>query len=177
MNHQSLLDIPLVVQTVAGEGYPRIVTRQRYSRWIPLVSQMVRLYEHPVVAPSAGHDEMRRSLERIAVAARESALPLAVFPEGSRTKDGGIGRFRRGALNTILAARDWSVHVYVADGFWKAARYWDFIRHLGEVRGKVEHVGVFEWTDPAADPDPFIQSIHDAMVKRLDAMRRETAVA
>ncbi|NNL30689.1 MAG: hypothetical protein HKO77_06685, partial [Gemmatimonadetes bacterium] len=32
MNHQSLLDIPLVVQTVA-DGYPRIVTRARYHRF------------------------------------------------------------------------------------------------------------------------------------------------
>ena len=30
MNHQSLLDIPLVVQTVAEAGYPLIVTRARY---------------------------------------------------------------------------------------------------------------------------------------------------
>jgi 1-acyl-sn-glycerol-3-phosphate acyltransferase len=176
MNHQSLLDIPLVVQTVAGEGYPRIVTRSRYSRSIPLISPMVRLYEYPVVNPTAGSEAMRQSLERIAIEARESELPLAVFPEGSRTRDGEIGRFKRGALNSILSAREWSVHVYVADGFWKAARYRDFIRHVSQVRGKVEHVGVFPWTDPAADPEPFIESIREAMVKRLETMRREAGV-
>ena len=52
MNHQSLFDIPLVVQSVV-RGYPRIVTRQRYSRSIPLISHMVKLYQYPVVAPSA----------------------------------------------------------------------------------------------------------------------------
>src|SRR5688572_6968120 len=57
MNHQSLLDIPLVVQTVADGGYPRIVTRARYSRWIPLISHMVRLYQYPVVNPSAKSDD------------------------------------------------------------------------------------------------------------------------
>ena len=35
MNHQSLFDIPLVIQTVAN-GYPRIVARARYGRrYIP----------------------------------------------------------------------------------------------------------------------------------------------
>jgi len=175
MNHQSLLDIPLVVQTVADPGYPRIVTRDRYSRWIPLISHMVRLYQYPVVNPTAKSTQIRRSLEGIGAVARESELPLVVFPEGSRSRDGEIGRFKRGALSTILAARPWTVHVYVADGFWKVARYKDFVRHVTGVRGKIEHAGVFEWTDAQADPEPFIETIRETMVKRLEAMRRGAA--
>ena len=158
MNHQSLLDIPLVVQTVADGGYPRIVTRQRYARWIPLISHMVRLYRYPVVNPSGTKEEIRRSLEQIGELARESDVPLAVFPEGSRTKDGEIARFKRGALATILTTRSWTVYVFVADGFWRAAKYKDFLHNVRGVRGKVAHVGVFEWTDPGADPEPFIAS-------------------
>lgn len=177
MNHQSLLDIPLVVQTVAGEGYPRIVTRERYSRRIPLISHMIKLYEYPVVNPAASSEDIRQSLQQIGELARESELPLVVFPEGSRTRDGKIGRFKRGALSTILAARDWRVYVYVADGFWTVARYRDFLHHVRGVRGKVEHAGVFEWSDPGADPEPFIETIRDAMVRRLEVMRREATVA
>jgi len=173
MNHQSLLDIPLVVQTMAGEGYPRIVTRARYSRWIPLISHMVRLYKYPVVDPRAKSDEMRRTLEQIGADARESDVPICVFPEGSRSKDGEIGRFKRGALGAILATRDWTVYVYVADGFWRAARYLDFLHNVHDVRGKIEHAGVFEWTDPTADPEPFIDTIRETMVKRLETMRTE----
>ena len=171
MNHQSLLDIPLVVQTVTDPGYPRIVTRDRYSRWIPLISHMVRLYQYPVVDPSAKSAQIRRSLEEIGAAARESQLPFAVFPEGSRSRDGEIGRFKRGALNSILAARPWTVYVYVADGFWRVGRFRDLGRHVTGVRGKIEHAGVLEWTDPQADPEPFIEQIRDTMVKRLAAMR------
>ena len=177
MNHQSLLDIPLVVQTVEGSGYPRIVTRQRYSRWIPLISHMVRLYQYPVVNPSGTKEEIRRSLERIGALARESDVPFVVFPEGSRTRDGEIARFKRGALSSILAARTWTVYVYVADGFWPVARYRDFIHHVRGVRGQVEHAGVFEWTDPGADPEPFMDTIRETMVKRLEAMRSQVTVA
>ncbi|MGE0159525.1 MAG: lysophospholipid acyltransferase family protein [Gemmatimonadales bacterium] len=177
MNHQSLLDIPLVVQTMAGEGYPRIVTRERYSRRIPLISHMVRLYEYPVVDPSAGSAEIRRALTEMGATARESQVPIVVFPEGSRTKDGEIARFKRGALATILAARPWKVYVFVADGFWKVARYRDFVHHVRGVRGRMEHAGVLEWTDPDADPEQFIEMIRDAMVKQLEAMRREATVA
>jgi 1-acyl-sn-glycerol-3-phosphate acyltransferase len=177
MNHQSLLDIPLVVQTVEQPGYPRIVTRNRYSRWIPLISKMVRLYQYPVVDPGAKPEDIRRSLEQMGVQARESDVPFVVFPEGSRTRDGEIGRFKRGALSTILATRPWTVYVYVADGFWQVARYRDFIHHVKGVRGKVVHAGVFEWTDPAADPEPFIETIRETMVKHLEMLRSEATVA
>ena len=52
MNHQSLLDIPMVCSSVRG-GYPLIVTRKRYRHWIPLISHMIRLYQYPVVDPTA----------------------------------------------------------------------------------------------------------------------------
>lgn len=177
MNHQSLIDIPLVVQTVADGGYPRIVTRARYSRRIPLISHMIRLYQYPVVNPGAKAEVIRVSLEELATAARESQVPLAVFPEGTRTKDGEIGRFKRGALSHLLAARSWTVYVYVADGFWRAAKIKDFIHHVSEVRGKIEHAGVLQWTDPTANPDAFIEQIHEMMVQSLASMRRGPAAA
>jgi 1-acyl-sn-glycerol-3-phosphate acyltransferase len=171
MNHQSLFDIPLMVQAVEDPGYPRIVTRERYARWIPLISHMVRLYEFPTVDPGAGADDIRVALERVAEAARTTEVPLGVFPEGTRTRDGEIGRFKRGALSHILAARPWTVYVYVTDGFWKSAKYKDFIRNVSGLRGQVEHVGTLEWSDPSANPDPFIAQIRELMVEGLRSMR------
>ncbi|MDX1390657.1 MAG: 1-acyl-sn-glycerol-3-phosphate acyltransferase, partial [Acidobacteriota bacterium] len=89
MNHQSVLDILLVVGTVRG-GYPRIVTRARYRRFIPLISHMVRLYQYPVVDPEAKSSTVRESLRALGEAARKSDVPIAVFPEGTRTRDGEV---------------------------------------------------------------------------------------
>ena len=170
MNHQSLFDIPLVVQTVA-DGYPRIVTRARYSRWIPLISLMVRLYQYPVVDPSANSGAVKKSLDELESEAASTDQPIVVFPEGTRTKDGDIGRFKRGGLARILAARPWTVHVFVADGFWRAARYKEFVRGLAHIDGKMEHVATLQWDDPAADPNPFLDHVRDLMVERLEGMR------
>lgn len=177
MNHQSLFDIPLVIQMVA-DGYPRIVTRERYSRrWIPVISQMVKLYQYPVVDPSANRDAMRAALDELAAAAATTTMPLAVFPEGTRTKDGEIGRFKRGGLTRILAARPWTVYVFVTDGFWRAAKYKQFVRGLPQIRGTTEHVATLEWTDPSADPNPFLDHVRELMVNRLAAMREGAGVA
>lgn len=171
MNHQSLFDIPLVVQTVDG-GYPRIVTRKRYiDRWIPVISHMVRLYKYPIVDPSANPEEIRRSLDELSRAAAETDVPLAVFPEGTRSRTGELGRFKMGGLSRVLSARPWTVYVFVADGFWRAAKFKDFVRGLADVDGRMEHVATLEWSDPSEDPTAFIDQVRNMMKERLSAMR------
>ncbi|HSH75463.1 MAG TPA: lysophospholipid acyltransferase family protein [Longimicrobiales bacterium] len=170
MNHQSLFDIPLVIQTVL-DGYPRIVTRKRYARWIPLISKMIRLYQYPVVDPSANASVVRRALDGVQSAAASSDVPIVVFPEGTRTKDGEIGRFKLGALSRILSVRSWTVYVFVGDGFWRAAKLKHFAREVGRIEGKMEHVATLAWEDPRSDPAPFLEHVRGLMVERLRAMR------
>jgi len=175
MNHQSLLDIPLVCGAIDG-AYPIIVTRKRYLRWIPLISHMVRLYQYPVVDPRANPKETRRSLAEIAEVARTAEVPLAIFPEGTRTKDGEIGNFKTSGLKTILSARPWKVYVLVADGFWQHAKFKDFLAGMGRIDGHIELTGPLTWDDPEADPGDFIRKVRHEMVDRLARMRLPAAV-
>src|SRR5690606_29027752 len=93
--------------------HPRIVTRARYARGKPLISHMVRLYQYPVVDPRA---TVRGHLTRIAQAARDSPVPIVLYPEGTRTRDGSLGEWREAGLRAILAERRWTVYMMVADG-------------------------------------------------------------
>jgi len=170
MNHQSLLDIPLVVGTVR-DGYPRIVTRRRYYRFIPLISHMVRLYQYPVVDPTAKADKLRKTLVSLSEAAIDSDVPIAIFPEGTRTKDGEIGRFKTRGLIALLAEREWTVHVFVVDGFWKVAKFKHFFGGMAHITGSSAYLGSLEWTQQGSDPLPFIDAIRDGMVDGLRALR------
>lgn len=172
MNHQSLLDIPLVVQTV-DDGYPRIVTRARYHRFIPLISHMVRLYQYPVVDPSANRRELLDSLADLERQARQSEVPIAIFPEGTRSRDGEIGRFKKRGLDRILSVRDWTVHVFVADGFWETAKLKDFMKGMAGLDGRMAYLGSMEWSDPDADVEPFIEELRQRMVRGLQELRAE----
>jgi len=170
MNHQSVLDIPLVVASVEG-AYPRIITRKRYLRWIPLISHMTRLYQYPVVDPSANAGTLRQMLDSIRDAARTTDVPLAIFPEGTRTRNGEIGRFKTTGLALILEQKPWTVYLVVADGFWQRAKMKHFLGGMSAIRGRVEAMGPFEWSDPEADPAPFIREMREHMVQRLAEMR------
>ncbi len=176
MNHQSVFDIPLVVQTV-DHGYPRIVTRKRYSRSIPLISHMVRLYQHPVVDAAANESTLRETLDSLEEVGRATDVPIAIFPEGTRTRAGEIGRFRLGGLSRLLASRDWTVYVFVADGFWRAAKFADLVSGMADIDGKFVHAGTLEWTDRTADPGPFIEQARQMMVEALAELRGASSSA
>ena len=176
MNHQSLFDIPLIIQAVEG-GYPRIITRARYGRGIPLISHMTRLYQYPLVDPSANPGALRRTYRELREVARTSTVPIAMFPEGSRTRDGRIRPFRRKGLELMLRARPWRVYVLVVDGYWRWPRFKDFMRGISGIRGRIELAGELEWTDPRGDTDAFADEVRAMMVERLEAMRSGAGVA
>jgi 1-acyl-sn-glycerol-3-phosphate acyltransferase len=173
MNHQSLLDIPLVVAAFRTT-HPRIVTRERYARGKPIISHMVRLYQYPLVD---GRANARAQITAIAENARTSPVPFVIFPEGHRTRDGEIGPWKEGGLRAILGARRWTVYVMVADGFWKNAKLVDFLEHISTIDGRTLAVGPFEGPEPGTDPEAFIIEMRSQMAAALRKLRSEGSAA
>jgi 1-acyl-sn-glycerol-3-phosphate acyltransferase len=173
MNHQSVLDIPLMVASVHGT-YVKIITRKRYQRWIPVISHLIRLYQYPVVDPRANSEETKRMLASIRDAARSSDVPLGIFPEGTRSKDGEIGRYRPTGLKLILKQRPWTVYILVADGFWERAKLKDLLSGMKNIRGKITLVGPFEWENPRGDTEAFSEEMRQHMVEALSSLRAQT---
>ena len=178
MNHQSVLDIPLVVSAVRPT-HPRIVTRARYARGKPLISHMVRLYQYPTVDPRA---MTKTDVHGVADQAAASPVPVVIYPEGTRSRTGNIASFRRAGLSSILAARSWEVYVLTIDGYWSLRTLKDFLEGSSRIRGRMALSG--PWPSPApADPDgdtredpaivDFIEKLESEMRDDLDELRAE----
>jgi 1-acyl-sn-glycerol-3-phosphate acyltransferase len=170
MNHQSLIDIPLIVRCIEN-GYPRIVTRQRYARWIPLISHVLKLYQFPLVDPTTTAGRTRQMLRSLQEVARTSEVPVMIFPEGTRTKDGEIGPFMPTGLRLILRARPWRVHVFVVDGYSGYPKLRDLFSGMAKLEGRIELVGELDWSDPKGDHEAFIAKARQLMVDHLAEMR------
>ena len=168
MNHQSVLDIPLVV--AALPIHPRIVTRARYARGKPVISHMVQLYQYPVVEPTA---TARGQLKSVQESARDSPVPSVLYPEGTRTRDGRLGSWREGGLRVILGARQWTVYLMVADGFWQTAGLTDFVKEVSSIDSRSAVVGPFVGPEPGTDPEPFIADMRARMEAALTGLRSE----
>ena len=167
MNHQSLLDIPVVVLSM-DKLYPRIVTRALYARRKPLMTHMAKLYQYPLVDPRAPSKEHLLGLEK---AAREGNTPLVLFPEGTRSRNGEIGRWRRGALDRLLRARSWKVYMIVIDGFWQVGKLSDFVANVSSVRGNVTSVGPFDSPKLGEPLDAFVEEMKTRMHEALTTLR------
>ncbi|HEY7412234.1 MAG TPA: lysophospholipid acyltransferase family protein [Vicinamibacteria bacterium] len=165
MNHQSLLDIPTVV-LLSSPFVPRFIARARYGRYIPAVSLCIRELGCPLIEPS----DRRGSLETLRRAAREQVHGLLIYPEGHRTRDGGIQPFRTAGLELILRERPVPVYAVVTDGFWECRRLVDVVFKLHRIQGRTEVLGPFP--PPSREEIPaFLADLRERMVRRLEEMR------
>lgn len=99
-NHQSLYDIPAL--TVALPLTLRIVAKSELFR-VPLWSQAMLAAGYVPIH----RDDPTKVLQdlRNAQRALESGVSILVFPEGTRSLDGGIGEFKPGGFHLASAVR------------------------------------------------------------------------
>lgn len=168
MNHQSLLDIPVSFRCTAPH-YPRLVTRSHYGRFIPLISHMIRLCDFPTVDPVRFS---RRQLDALRVTAARTDTPMGIFPEGTRTKNGEIGRFRTAGSAAILSSRPWTVYLLLIDGLLECAKIGDFTRKISKVHAKFSAIGPLQFDPDRDDPDRFLDETRSKMIDALARLRR-----
>jgi len=92
-NHQSYFDICALVQ-VLGK-VPRFITKEELTR-IPLFGQAVRALGQ-IVIDRGNPDAAKRAIDR-AVRTLPGGVQVCFFAEGTRSVDGRIGPFKKGAV-------------------------------------------------------------------------------
>jgi 1-acyl-sn-glycerol-3-phosphate acyltransferase len=98
-NHASALDIPLLFGYLPVSF--RIIHKKSLSG-IPFVGWFLFLGGH-VPIDRGNPFKARRSLERAASRIREGTS-VAVFPEGTRSRDGSVRHFKRGSFSLAMSA-------------------------------------------------------------------------
>ncbi len=115
MNHTSYLDIPAVMTVIPNGAW---VGREKLLH-LPLFNIMLKRLKYIPIEPSS----WRKSLEAIKLAAERSneGLVILMFPEGTRTDDGGIADFRKGFIR-ILRESETDVLPITINGlyYWKS---------------------------------------------------------
>jgi 1-acyl-sn-glycerol-3-phosphate acyltransferase len=150
---------------------PAFVTRRRYARFVPLVSQCIRLLDSPIVDPKR---DPRGSVEAIRRGARELPHGMAIFPEGHRSHDGEIRPFRAAGLETILAERGMPVYVVLNEGVWRVRRLADLLFRVHLIDAHSEVLGPFAPPAEAERLPEFIKSLRETLVRRLAEIRGGT---
>jgi 1-acyl-sn-glycerol-3-phosphate acyltransferase len=170
-NHQALLDI-CQITLMAHPRVPAFVTRSRYARFVPLVSQCIRLLDSPIVDPKR---DPKGSVVAIRQGARELPHGVVIFPEGHRSHDGEIRPFRTAGIETILTERRMPVYLVVNEGVWRVRRLADLLFRAPLIDAHSEVIGPFEPPADAALLPGFIGELRATLVARLAGIRGEGA--
>ena len=99
-NHASFMDTPLVFSSLPFQF--RILAKQGLWKWPFIGWHLQRSGQIPVDEESGSG--MITGLNR-AIRALKEGMPLFIFPEGGRTKDGFMGEFMRGPAYIAIRSR------------------------------------------------------------------------
>lgn len=91
-NHVSNLDPPVLLPAIPGMA--SVLLKQELMR-IPMLGMAMRMARFVPVERSRSREAARRSVEAAAEALR-SGLHMLIFAEGTRSRDGRLGAFKKG---------------------------------------------------------------------------------
>ncbi len=115
-NHQSLLDIPAYMNYFRREKVLRFVAKDSLSRHVPLVSEMLRTQEHCMIPRKAKPMEAMKYMENFGKRVAERNQIPVLFPEGTRTRDGNVGKFYSAGFRKLAESSGLPVVVCALDG-------------------------------------------------------------
>jgi 1-acyl-sn-glycerol-3-phosphate acyltransferase len=157
-NHQSLLDIPLYM--VYFHGIPiRFVAKDQLSRYVPMVSPMLRSQGHCFIPRSGSPRRAMHRLESFAHRTGERGQIPVIFPEGTRSRDGELGSFYPAGFRRLLETRSLPVVVCALDGAHKLAGLLGIFRHL---RGASYRVKLLKLYDAPKSKEDMLRILGEA---------------
>ncbi|RIL00860.1 MAG: 1-acyl-sn-glycerol-3-phosphate acyltransferase, partial [Proteobacteria bacterium] len=124
-NHQSLFDITLIIWHLR-RFHPKFISKRELGRGIPSVSHAVRNMGSLMIDRSNPREAVEL-IKGYAVKLSQTCHSPAIFPEGTRARDGRIKEFKQSGLIALLEGLPQAKVVpLVIDGSWELVRfkYW-----------------------------------------------------
>ena len=171
-NHQSLLDIPLFMNYMRDKEL-RFVAKDQLSRHVPLVSEMLRTQEHCMIPRRGSPMVAMKTMEAFSkrVIARNQ-IPI-IFPEGTRSRDGKVGKFYSAGFRKIAETVKLPVAVVALDGGWKISSLDGIARNLYKGAYRVKVLKVYDAPQTKEDEARILEEGRELIVKQLEEWRAQ----
>jgi len=130
-NHQSILDIVMIMYNMPVKARARFVAKMELSYGVPLISTLLRRLGHALVRRKGDPLQAMRAVEKFAHRCKADGNCPAIFPEGTRSRTGELGTFHSAGVRKILEVEKLPILVIAVDGGWRVASLKDFFRKFG----------------------------------------------
>ncbi len=171
-NHQSLLDIPLLMRYLGGIRL-RFVAKAELGTNVPVVSQVLRSDKHCLVSRKGSASSAMRAMDRFAGRVLQNNWIPVLFPEGTRSVDGSLGEFYAAGFRRLQDKLALPVAVIAIDGGWRISS----LSHLGRAaRGsfyRVKLLGIFPKPTTKDEQVALLQRGKELIGEQLALWRRE----
>jgi len=169
-NHQSLFDIPCYMNYFRGKSL-RFVAKAELGRHIPLVSEMLRAQEHCLIPRRASPVTAMKTIEDFAKRVRSRNQIPVLFPEGSRTRDGNVGKFYSAGFRKLAEATALPVVVCALDGVWEIGRLRTIMTNLKNGNYKVTIVKIYDVPKTKEAQNAILEEAPRLIQAQLDVWR------
>ncbi|MCB5231203.1 MAG: lysophospholipid acyltransferase family protein [Sphaerochaetaceae bacterium] len=99
-NHQSMLDIPLVLASL--RIWPGFITKSELKK-VPILNSWIKAMNSVYIdrkSPRSSLQAIIKGSDNI-----KKGIPMFIFPEGTRSKTGELGKFKTGSLKLATKAK------------------------------------------------------------------------
>ena len=170
-NHQSLLDIPLFMNFFRDKAV-RFIAKDALGRHIPLVSEMLRAQEHCLIPRKAKPMEAMRYISDFGKRVVERNQIPILFPEGSRTRDGNVGKFFSAGFRQLTESTGLPVVVCALDGGWQLRDLRKIMTNLKNGCYRVKILKVYEAPKTKEECNEILEESRVLMQNQIEQWRK-----
>src|SRR5262249_19882552 len=117
-NHQSMFDVP-ILGALLFTNYPKYVSKRELGRWIPSISYNLRHGGNALI-DRADRGQAVEAIRALGERAQARGVSVVIYPEGTRSRAGGLKPFKSaGAITLLRAAPALEVVPVTIDGSWR----------------------------------------------------------
>ena len=171
-NHQSLLDIPLLMRYLGGARL-RFVAKEELARHVPLVSSILKTDRHCLIPRKGSPSRAMKTLDDFADRVVANDWIPVLFPEGTRSRDGNLGTFHAAGFRRFLDKAPMPVAVCAIEGGWRVSSLDGIARGTRGGKYRVEVVGVYPAPAGKADQMRILEEGKALIREKLEEWRRE----
>ncbi len=166
-NHQSLLDIPTFMNFFRNREI-RFVAKDQLARHIPLVSEMLRTQQHCMIPRKARPMDAMNYIAKFGKRAVENKQIPILFPEGTRTKDGQVGKFYSAGFRMLSDSTKLPVVVCALDGGYKLRDIKKIFTNLTKGCYRVKILKIYDSPSTKEECNNLLEESRELIQKQLD---------
>jgi len=99
-NHESMFDIPLILWFLRRLS-PQFIAKQELGKYLPSISFLLRNMGSLMINRSDQGGALA-SIRNYGIKSNENGQSVAIFPEGTRARDGAMKRFKFGGMQVLI---------------------------------------------------------------------------